>query len=330
MRREPGGVATVVAVAAAAALLLAGCRGSSDSSGGDEASGAVVTATTPTTVASGAAGCTTPASAPTTVAYEQVPGVDPNLVSLDVYGLAPGCGPAPVLFWVHGGGWSAGDKANEGTATKAAWAAAHGWTLVAVNYRLSTPGSGVMWPTHGQDVAAAVAYTLDHADRFGIDPTRVGLMGHSAGGHIVSYLAVAPGLRAAAGRGEPDVVDCLVSLDTEGYDLLDRVGAGGDMTDQMIENAFGTDPAALAAASPRQALVASGGPVPDTLIVTRGLPRRKAQAAAFADAVRAAGAPVTVVDATGYTHGDVSQRLGTDGDAVVTPPVTTFLESCLA
>ena len=39
---------------------------------------------------------------------------------------------------------------------------------------------------------------------------------------------------------------------------------------------------------------------------------------------------VTVVDATGYSHADVSQRLGTAGDSVVTPPVTTFLQSCLA
>ena len=37
-----------------------------------------------------------------------------------------------------------------------------------------------------------------------------------------------------------------------------------------------------------------------------------------------------MVDATGYSHADVSQRLGTTDDAVVTPPVTTFLESCLA
>ena len=64
--------------------------------------------------------------------------------------------------------------------------------------------------------------------------------------------------------------------------------------------------------------------------MTRGLPRRKAQATAFADALRRAGGAVTVVDATGYSHADVNQKLGTTGETVVTPPVTTFLESCLA
>ena len=313
-------------------MLATGCRGRDDSSAGDAASGgAEVTATTAATTRGRrhADGCTTPAASPTTVAYEQLPGVDPNLVSVDVYGLPEGCGPAPVVFWVHGGGWSKGDKANEGTATKAAWAASHGWALVAVNYRLSTPGSGVLWPTHGRDVAAAVTYTLDHAEQFGLDPDRVALMGHSAGAHIVSFLAVAPDLLAVSGREAPSV-DCLVALDTEGYDLVERVGVGGDITDEMIANAFGTDTAALVAASPLQTLEAGGGPPPDAVIVTRGVPRRKAQATAFADALEAAGAQVTVVDATGYSHADVSQRLGTTDDAVVTPPVTTFLESCLA
>jgi arylformamidase len=341
MRRRSGGTTmttALVAVAAAAvpALLLAGCRGSNDSSAGDPASGDVVTATTSTPTATGlpataevAAGCTTPAAEPTTVAYEQLPGVDPNLVSVDVYGLPAGCGPAPVVFWVHGGGWYEGDKANTGTATKVAWAAEHGWALVAVNYRLSTPGSGVVWPTHGRDVATAVSYTLDHAEQFELDPTRIALMGHSAGAHIASFLAVAPDLLAVAGRPAVDV-DCLVALDTEGYDLVDRVDNGGTTTDEMIANAFGTDTAALVAASPLQTLRANGGRAPDAVIVTRGLPQRKAQANAFADALRATGADVTVVDATGYSHADVNQRLGTDGETVVTQPVTTFLESCLA
>jgi arylformamidase len=320
-RTTVAGVAAGLGVAAML-LSLVGCGGGT----GDQATvGAPGATTTPTSVVD--AGCTTTGS-PTTVTYEQAPGVDPNLVSLDVYGLPPGCAPAPVVFWVHGGGWSKGDKANEGTTTKAAWAAAHGWVLVAVNYRLSTPGSGVVWPTHGRDVAAAVGYTLDHAGQFGIDPAHVALMGHSAGAHIVSFLAVAPDLLATGDRPAPKV-DCLVALDTEGYDLVERVGSGGDITDEMVSAAFGTDEGALVAASPLQTLEAGGGPVPDAVIVTRGVPRRKAQATGFADALRAAGADVTVVDATGYSHADVNQRLGTAGDSVVTPPVTTFLQTCL-
>jgi acetyl esterase/lipase len=340
MRRRVGASTRVAVVLTAVLVLATGCGRRDDSSAADPASGgAAVTATTasttptPTPTASGPEGvtdgCTTPAASPTTVAYAQVPGVDPNLMSVDVYGLPAGCGPAPVVFWVHGGGWSKGDKANEGTASKAAWAASHGWALVAVNYRLSVPGAGVVWPTHGRDVAAAVTYTLDHAEQFGIDPARVALMGHSAGAHIVSFLAVAPDQLAVSGREAP-AVSCLVALDTEGYDLVDRVDTGPDITDEMIANAFGIDTTALVAASPLQTLQANRGTPPDAIVVTRGLPQRKAQANDFADALKAHGAEVTVVDATGYSHADVSVRLGSPSDTVVTPPVTTFLESCLA
>ena len=73
----------------------------------------------------------------TDIAYASTPGVDPSLLSLDVYPPPDACtgDPAPVVVWVHGGGWSTGDKDN--LANKQQWAADHGWVLVSVNYRLS-------------------------------------------------------------------------------------------------------------------------------------------------------------------------------------------------
>lgn len=307
-----------VAVLLAAALALAGC-GSDGSENDGASSGAPTAVTSPS--------CTD--TEVVTAPYATVAGVDPNLLSVDVYALPDGCGPSPVVFWVHGGGWRIGDKANEGVETKAAWAASHGWTLVSVNYRLSTEGSGVMWPTHGQDVADAISWTLDHSDRFGLDPARVAIIGHSAGAHIASMVTVDPTLTAGASL-DRSAVDCLVALDTEGYDVQERVDSSGEVTDQMYTAAFGTDPAALAAASPLQVLQASGGPVADAVIVTRGLPKRRAQAEAFADALRAAGSEVEVIDATGYSHADVNHQLGVDGELVETPTITAFLQRCLA
>ena len=331
--------AVVVAVALAVCLALSGCAGDGDDTVDGPSAGASGPSTsTSTSTSDGGApsagaepdrGCTDGAPAKATVAYEEVAGVDPNLTSIDVYGLGPACPDAPVVFWVHGGGWAIGDKVSEGTATKAAWAAEHGWVLVAVNYRLSSAGAGVRWPTHGDDVAAAVAFTLDRAEELGIDAARVALMGHSAGGHLVSILSVDPDLLAAHGHDRSEV-DCLVSLDTEGYDLVDRVGSGGDITIEMVTNAFGSDRAGLADASPLQTLERVGGPVPDAVIVTRGQPRRKAQAEGFAAALRGAGAEVTVVEADGYSHADVNARLGTAGETVETPTITEFLTACLA
>ena len=68
---------------------------------------------------------------------------------------------------------------------------------------------------------------------------------------------------------------------------------------------------------------------PDFLVISRGGPRRVGVAQAFADAVTEAGGQAEVLDATGYTHGDVNKRLGEPGETVVTPPVEAFTKECL-
>jgi acetyl esterase/lipase len=98
----------------------------------------------------------------------------------------------------------------------------------------------------------------------------------------------------------------------------------------MVTNAFGADPDDLAAASPIDVVRTVGGPVPDTVIVTRGLPRRRAQAQTFASAMRDAGGSVTVVTANGYSHREVNHQLGAAGETVETPAVTELLGRCLA
>jgi acetyl esterase/lipase len=117
---------------------------------------------------------------PVTYRYADRPGVDPSRTSLDVY-LPAGCGPVPVVVWVHGGGWRAGDKAFASTAPKVAWANQLGAALVAVNYRLSSPDAGVVWPDHSDDVAAGLAWIGSEGPRIGLNPSDVVLLGHSAG-----------------------------------------------------------------------------------------------------------------------------------------------------
>ena len=169
----------------------------------------------------------------------------------------------PVLFWIHGGGWRIGSPARRLDA-KRELAARHRWGFASVGYRLSTTTSGVRWPDHGEDVAAAIAATLDQADELDIDPGHVAVMGHSAGGQLASIVTVDPDLLAAVGH-DRDEIDCLVSLDTEGYDLTH----GGRGPTALVEHAFGSDPPVLAQASPTTVLREEGGPVADALLVTR-------------------------------------------------------------
>ena len=336
MRRRTGTTTvTGMALAAVMVLGLTGC-GLRDDRAEPLDPGSTLAATTTTGAAATTpsttvpvAGCTTTTAQPTTHVYDQIAGVDPELLSLDVYGLPEGCGPSPVVFYVHGGAWRIGDKSTPSTRTKADWAAANGWTLVSVNYRLSTEGSGVVWPTHGEDVATAIAWTLDHADELGIDPERVAVTGHSAGAHIASMIAVDPSLLGGVGLDREDV-DCLVSLDTEGYDIQERIDTSGEATDEVFLAVFGTDPLAQADASPLVVLGDAGGPVADAAIVTRGTPTRQAQAQAFADLLTANGSEVELIRADGYSHAEVNAALGQPGETVETPAITGFLQRCLA
>jgi arylformamidase len=258
-----------------------------------------------------------------TEAYASAPGVDPDRLSLDVY--RPLVGErCPVTVWVHGGGWHVGDKSHNAVATKAAWFTARGQVFVSVNYRLASPeGGNARWPTMGLDVAQAIGWIVDNADMIGADPADLTLVGHSAGAHLVSAVAVDPALLGSVGL-DRTVVRCVVSLDTAAFDLTRPM----NMVRPLILGAFGDDPEVLADASPLVQLGVHDGPVADTLLVVRGSRGRYLQSQEYADAVRFAGASAEVFDAGPLSHEDVNRLLGAPGDDVVTPVVAAFLDGC--
>jgi acetyl esterase/lipase len=108
--------------------------------------------------------------------------------TLDVFAPAEtGKGPLPVVLFVHGGTWVAGDKNHFGLNRGVGrFLARHGIVAVLVNYRLSPR---VKHPEHARDVARAFAWTCRNVARYGGDPGRVVLVGHSAGGHLACLVA---------------------------------------------------------------------------------------------------------------------------------------------
>lgn len=188
---------------------------------------------------------------------------------------------APVVFFVHGGSWMAGDKNFRGTYRNIGRALARGGVVaVLINYRLSP---GVKHPEHIRDVARAFAWVHRHIDRYGGDPTRIILSGHSSGAHLAALLAADPSyleakelkLDAAAARkgirgvvpicgvyripqGEElngivaDVVDLLVpSTGKVGMaTLLGPAMRGVGRNFSPFRLAFGTDAGVLKQASP--------------------------------------------------------------------------------
>lgn len=93
----------------------------------------------------------------------------------------PAESPVPLVLWVHGGGWRAGDK----DPTRAPTTLGEEYAIASVNYRLSDEA---IFPAQIHDVKAAVRFLRGNADRFGLDPERFGAWGSSAGGHLVALL----------------------------------------------------------------------------------------------------------------------------------------------
>lgn len=120
-----------------------------------------------------------------------VPGSSKKAHHLDVYLPARPSGPsrAPVLVFVHGGGWRRGSKDMRPHREFAALFAGEGYITVVPDYRLS---GEARHPAQIEDVAAAFAWTYRNIQRHGGDPRRIFVSGHSAGGHLVSLLAMDP------------------------------------------------------------------------------------------------------------------------------------------
>lgn len=107
-------------------------------------------------------------------------GSDP-LQKLDIWQPKGGRGRAPIVVFVHGGGFARGDKKDYDNIP--AYFARHGFLGVNVNYRLAP---AVAWPAVSEDVGSAVAWLKANAAAHGGDPRRIVVIGHSAGASAVA------------------------------------------------------------------------------------------------------------------------------------------------
>jgi len=117
-----------------------------------------------------------------------------------------GAGKRPVLLFVHGGGFSGGDKTLPGMPfydNIGLWAVENGMVGVTMTYRLAPEHP---WPAAAEDVGRAVAWAREHSAGHGGDPERVFLMGHSAGAAHAAAYAAHPEFHGARGHGLAGVI----------------------------------------------------------------------------------------------------------------------------
>lgn len=242
--------------------------------------------------------------------YHKVDGVDPNLLSLDIY--APeDARDLPVMVMIHGGGWAFGDKANRGLIDrKIPFFASRGWVLVSVNYRLSPK---VQHPVHVEDVARALAWLGENVGKYGGDAKQIYLMGHSAGAHLAALVAIDGKYLQAHGR-KLSMLKGVVLLDGAGYDIPTHLqSTAGPMLKRMYVRAFTDDAAKQRQASPISH-VAPGKDIPPFLIIhVADREASRKQSEALAKALVTAKVPARTFAAEGENHGSVNRDFGRKG-----------------
>lgn len=223
------------------------------------------------------------------------------------YWRASGNAPAPLILFVHGGGWSRGDKRSATSTETVAHLRDEGFAFASMNYRL-VPAATV--EQQASDVAAAVAWFRRHAAQLGIDASRIILIGHSAGAHLVALVGTDPRYMATAGLAL-SALRGVIALDGACYDVARQLAEDKPMMRNTYAAAFGSDPARQRALSP--AFQAASPNAPAFLLVHTDRADGTAQAEGLASALMQAGTPATVHGIDGKrmrAHREINRSLG--------------------
>ena len=206
---------------------------------------------------------------------------------------------APILVMVHGGAWMVGDKGNTGVvANKVLHWLPQGYIVVSVNYRMSRPLNPL---EQTEDVGRALAFIQAHAADWGGDPSRIVLMGHSSGAHLVALLTVAPDIVARTGAqswlGS-------VPLDSAAVDVVELMKGRHP---RLYDRVFGADPTHWAEVSPLHRLAVR--PIPMLLVCSSRRDDSCPAARRLAAKVVSLGGRATVLPLD-LKHGEINSEVG--------------------
>jgi acetyl esterase/lipase len=241
----------------------------------------------------------------------------------------------PVIIAVHGGGWKQGSPQRY--QHWGPWLARRGLALFAINYRLSNQPRHV-FPAAAQDVVAAVRFIQAQSAALDLDPSRIGLMGDSAGAHLVSLVALTGGsLGLAIDNALPDDLPIRAVIAVYGvYDLLAQ-WEHDQLTrprDQITEDLLGSSPlddklAYLKASpitytttkAPRTSFLVAWGTGDDIV-------DHKSQSERFVTALKQSGQFVRTVPIVGAPHFWIEQPIAETGSftGFLAPKLHRFLQ----
>lgn len=228
---------------------------------------------------------------------------------LDVYGT--GGSNRKTIVMVHGGLWVAGDKANTNVVrNKVTYWCSRGYAVVSINYRMTGVALSLLPLAQVTDIETALDFLKANAATYGIDTTKIILMGHSSGGHIATLFAIT----------RPTEIAGAVILDSAVMDMDDTMN---NTHIAAFDTIFGETQVVWDANSPKYQFTDYNEPdipLTHTMIVSSTISAQMtAQNSAFATLASA-----TLI-ASGYNHEDTNANLGLYGD--YTAAVANFIET---
>lgn len=248
---------------------------------------------------------------------------------LDIYAPA-NAKNLPVVFWIHGGGWQTGDKAN--VQEKPAWFTKKGFVFVSINHRLLPE---VEMDVLVRDVARAFGWMHKHIAEHGGDPGRVLVGGHSSGAQLAALICTDDRYLKAEGVSFTSLIGCM-PVDGDTYDIPAMIETaetrlrvhGMPMPKYGHRLKFGNDPAKHQDFSP-VTHVAKGKSIPPFLIIhVADHPDNSIQARRLEAALKTAEIPVTVFGGKETNHSKINADIGTEGDPA-TAALTDFVAKVL-
>ncbi len=222
-------------------------------------------------------------------------------LKLDLYYPDRADGPLPLVVYVHGGGWTSGDKSGGAGARDIPPLRERGYLVAAINYRLAPR---FKFPAQIEDVKCAIRSLRAHAGEWGLDPGRIGVWGGSAGGHLVALLGTLDEGVFEGSGGYPEYSSRVQAVvDMFGPADLTQLFAGA--SSQKLEEVFGTtdrNSEIVRQASP-VSWVSSDDPPFLILHGERDTLVPPSQSQELYDRLREAGVPATLVIVKNAGHG---------------------------
>lgn len=236
---------------------------------------------------------------------------------LDIYTpKTPADEALPVMFWIHGGGWQVGDKSD--VALKPKVLTERGFVFVSTNYRLLPE---VTMEALTSDVAKSLGWVHKNISKYGGDPNRIFVGGHSAGAQLAALICTDDRYLKKEGVSF-DVLKGCVPVDGDTYDIPKIIMTaehrqtlyGGKMYTFGHRQKFGNDPEKHVDFSAVTHVAKGKGIPPFLLFYFPGNPDTRAQAQRLESVLKAAEIPVRAYGKRDSNHSRLNNDLGKPDD----------------